>query len=137
VRLFLDHNLSSQLIKPILAILPGHTVRYALEEKLSTTDDIPLFSELVERRFDALITRDRNQLADREERAALLSSGLHWIGVKDPHVPGLLGIALDSAAITIGLTIILPELVTGQCIYQFPAIPHQQQQRAKRLRPQL
>jgi hypothetical protein len=58
---------------------------------------------------------------------------VHWLGVRDTRVSGVLGIALDSAAITIGLTIVMPELASGQCAYRFPAIPHQNQQRAKRL----
>jgi hypothetical protein len=131
VKFFIDHNLSPQLIKPILAIHPRHTFLCALEEQLTKTDDVPLFSELVKRGFEAIITRDRNQLANDDERAALLASGLHWLGVKDTHVPGLLGIALDAAAVTIGLTVVLPELTAEQRAYRFPAIPHQKSQRAK------
>lgn len=131
MKFFLDHNLSPQLIKPILAIHPKHTVRSALEERLTTTDDIPLFAELVRRRFEAIITRDRNQLAEPAERTALGSSGLHWLGVKDTHTRGLLGIALDTAAITIGLTMVLPELTGEQRAFRFPAMPHQESQRAK------
>jgi hypothetical protein len=133
VKFFIDHNLSPQLIPPLLAIHPKHNFKCALEEGLTAVEDIPLFAELVDRQFQAIITRDRNQLTDAEERAALEASGLHWLGVKDTHVKGLLGIALDSASITIGLTIVLPELATGQCAYRFPAVPHQHQQRAKRL----
>lgn len=62
MKFFIDHNLSPQLIKPILAIHPRHTFLCALEEQLTKTDDIPLFSELVKRGFEAIITRDRNQL---------------------------------------------------------------------------
>lgn len=131
MRFFLDHNLSPQLIKPLLSIHPKHDFRCALNEALTAMEDIPLFSTLVERHFDAIITRDRNQLADPKERAALQVSGLRWLGVKDTHVPGLLGIALDSASITVGLTLVLPELEAGPCAYRFPAIPHQKQQRAK------
>ncbi len=97
------------------------------------TEDIPLFAELVERDFDVIITRDRNQLADADERNALRESGLCWLGVKDTHVRGLLGIALDFAAITVGLVMVMAELETGQCAYRFPAIPHQKGQRAKLL----
>jgi hypothetical protein len=131
VRFFLDHNLSPRLIGPLLAVHPKHNFQCALNEGLTATADIPLFAELVDRRFEAIITRDRNQLADSDERTALLASGLHWLGVKDTHVPGLLGIALDSAAITIGLTMVLSDLEAGQCAYRFPAIPHQKAQRAK------
>jgi hypothetical protein len=133
VRFFIDHNLSPQLVQPLVTILPDHTFTCAINEGLAATDDIPLFTELVERDFEVIITRDRNQLADPDERAALRASGLRWLGVKDTHVPGLLGIALDSAAITVGLVMVLPDLRTGQCAFRFPAVPHQRGQRAKPL----
>ena len=133
MRFFIDHNLSPQLLSPLVSIHPKHGFRCALQEDLAAAKDIPLFSELVDRQFEAIITRDRNQLADPDECAALRASGLHWLGVKDTGVPGLLGLALDSAAITVGLTIVLPDLESGQQAYRFPAIPHQHRQRAKQI----
>jgi hypothetical protein len=133
MRFFLDHNLSPRLVKPLASVHPKHDFRCALDEGLTATQDIPLFAALAERDFQAIITRDRNQLVKSDECAALRTSGLHWLGVKDTHVPGLLGIALESASITTGLTIVLPDLATGQCAFRLLAIPHQRQQRAKRL----
>lgn len=88
--------------------------------------------ELASRRFDAIITRDRNQLLDHDERRALIDSGLHWLGAKDTQVGGLKGISLDCASITIGLAIVLPELLSGrQHAFTFRALPHQREQRVK------
>jgi hypothetical protein len=77
VKFFLDHNLSPRLIKPLVTIHPKHSFGCALEEGLTATEDIPLFAELADRQFEAIITRDRNQLSDPEECAALQASGLH------------------------------------------------------------
>lgn len=132
MRFFLDNNLSPRLAAPIAAILPGHSCGCAREEGLTAVDDIPLFAELSSRNFDAIITRDRNQLADREERQALVESGLHWLGTKDTQVGGLLGISLDCASITVGLAIVLPDLAPGrQRAFTFRALPHQREQRVK------
>ena len=75
---------------------------------------------------------DRNQLADVDERQALIDSGLHWLGTKDTQVGGLLGISLDCASITVGLAIVLPDLASGsQRAFTFRALPHQREQRVK------
>ncbi len=131
MKFFVDHNLSPQLIKTLPAILLDHEFRCALDEGLTAEDDIPLFSKLVERGFHALITRDRNQLTDQDERKALVTSGLHWLGVRQPSASGLLGLALDSASITVGLTMVLPDLRSGQRAFKFHAVPHQLGQRVK------
>jgi PIN like domain len=137
VRFFLDHNLSPRLIHTIAAILPEHDYCCARDEQLTNVDDIPLFAELCRRGFDTLITRDRQQLVDASERGALIGSGLHWLGVREPKVGGLIGLALDSAAITIGLTLVLPDLGAVQRAYRFQAVPHQKDQRAKPIPLQL
>lgn len=131
MRFFLDNNLSPRLAEPVAALLPEHSCCCARDEGLTTVDDVPLFAEVAHRRFDAIITRDRNQLSDGEERRALIDSGLHWLGTKDTKVGGLKGMSLDCASITIGLAIVLPELSGGQRAFTFNALPHQREQRVK------
>jgi restriction endonuclease Mrr len=89
VKFFLDAN-ETAVILPVLAQVFGddHVFRTAAEENLADVDDIPLFAELRKRRFDALITRDKNQLADSSEREALRNAELHWIGHAEPKVRG-------------------------------------------------
>ncbi len=131
MRFFVDHNLTPRLITTVSSIHRDHEFRCARDEGLMAEDDIPLFAKLAARGFDAIITRDGNQLINPEERLALVESGLHWLGVSPPKAGGLLGLALDSAAITVGLTIVLPELHGGQRAFRFPAVPHQTEQRVK------
>ncbi|MFL6121628.1 hypothetical protein [Actinophytocola sp.] len=132
MKFFLDNNLSPRLVAPVTALLHGHSCCCARDEGLTAVDDVPLFAELTTRRFDAIITRDRNQLSDHAERQALIDSGLHWLGAKDAQVGGLKGISLDCASITIGRAIVLPELLSGgQHAFTFRALPHQREQRVK------
>ena len=77
MKFFVDNNLSPRLLPTLTALLPDHEFTCALHEGLTAVNDILLFSELAQRGFNALITRDRNQLADTEERRALVDSGLH------------------------------------------------------------
>ncbi|OLR89833.1 PIN-like domain-containing protein [Actinokineospora bangkokensis] len=132
MKFFIDHNLSPRLIPNVAAIHGAQQFSCARDEGLAAVDDIPLFAELRGRGFDAIVTRDANQLADPQERIALIESGLHWIGLRGAKVAGLAGLALDSAAITVGLTLVLPELAAGtQAAYPLKAIPHQREQRIK------
>ncbi|UGU29876.1 hypothetical protein LT350_25485 [Mycolicibacterium smegmatis] len=90
MKFFLDANETS-VILPVLTQVYGanHTFRSAIEERLTDFDDIPLFSELRKRDFDAIITRDKNQLRNPDERSALHREKLHWIGHVEPKVEGV------------------------------------------------
>lgn len=90
MKFFLDAN-ETAVILPVLIEVFGaeHTFRSADEEQLADVDDIPLFGELRRRRFDAIITRDKNQLKDPDERTALRKARLHWIGHAEPKVEGI------------------------------------------------
>jgi predicted nuclease of predicted toxin-antitoxin system len=133
VKFFIDHNLSPRLISTIAVLHPDNTYACARDEGLNAMDDIPLFGELAKRKFNAIITRDSNQLTNTVEREALIESGLHWLGVSDTKAGALRGLALDSAAITIGLTLVLPELTGEQRAYRFKAVPHQAEQRVRQI----
>lgn len=133
MKFFVDHNLSPTLIGTVSPMHPDHDFRCARDESLMAEHDIPLFTKLTHRRFDAIITRDGNQLVDPDEMQALVNSGLHWLGISPAKGKGLLGIALDSAAITVGLTMVLPDLERHQSAVRFRAIPHQREQRVKHI----
>lgn len=132
MKFFVDNNLSPKLTATLAALHPQHQYRCARDESLMATEDIPLFGKLVEREFSVLLTRDRNQLASPEEATALRQSRLHWLGLKESKEPGLLGLALDSAAITTALAHLLPELVEAkQSAYLIKAVPKQRDQRIR------
>lgn len=92
MRFFLDENESQVVLEPLRLLYMSHEFVLWQDEGLGGLDDIPLIRELSRRRFDALITRDKNQLSDPDERRALIDGHVHWIGHKEPE-PGLAGIA--------------------------------------------
>lgn len=134
MKFFIDQNLTHQLTGTVAALHRDHEFRSALEEKLTAVDDIPLYAILVDRGFQAIITRDRAQMADDDEFDALIACGLHWLGVTQPKVDGLLSLALDTAAVTLGLTHVLHELDGEQMAFRFKTINHEYGQRVKKLR---
>jgi PIN like domain len=92
VRFFLDENESEVILGPLRLLYDSHEFVVWSDEQLGGLDDVPLFEALAVRGFDALITRDKNQLSDKNERRALIEAGLHWIGHKEPEA-GLAGLA--------------------------------------------
>lgn len=114
-RLFLDENVSHVYAKSLRPLLKTATLSSAVEEHLNGLPDVELFAELSRRKFDAIITHDRNQLQLLEELAALRNSGLHWIGLSTPE-----GRALEvHGQIMSTLMFVIPSLVAA-----WPAVPH-------------
>ncbi|WP_228002115.1 hypothetical protein [Nocardia australiensis] len=89
MRFFLDNNETDAILPVLKLVFHEHEFRTAAEEKLQDALDIPLFYELRSRTFDAIVTRDKNQLSRADEKAALRESGLHWIGHRDPNTEGI------------------------------------------------
>lgn len=128
----MDAN-ETAIILPVLVEVYGaeHAFRTAYQEKLSGYDDIPLFEELRERRFDAIITRDKNQLRDPEERNALRAANLHWIGHQEPKVQGLEIISTLGAGYLAAFPHVLNGLdaAQGPTSFRVKAVPRLQRQR--------
>lgn len=133
MRFFVDENETDAILPPLRATFLQHEFRGSKEEELGGIDDIPLFAIVAERGFDALITRDSNQLDDRDERRALIESGLHWIGHKQPGASGELGIALTSAAYMAAMPHIVSALPTVEQPHAFhvKGLASQEGQRVK------
>lgn len=89
MRFFLDNNETDAILPVLKLVFPSQNFRTAAQESLEDALDIPLFAELKRRGFDAIITRDKNQLADPDEKKALRNCGLHWIGHRDPNTEGI------------------------------------------------
>jgi len=81
VKLFIDENLPAQLVRPLSGIFPRDKFQSSTETGTSGWDDVPLIHELGERGFNAIITLDRHQLDNPDEREALRDAGLDWIGI--------------------------------------------------------
>ncbi|WP_067823753.1 hypothetical protein [Nocardia inohanensis] len=89
MKFFLDNNETEAILTVLRPVFHVETFRTAADEDLQDALDIDLFTELHDREFDAIITRDKNQLANQDEKNALRLSGLHWIGHKDPNTDGI------------------------------------------------
>ena len=113
--LFLDENVSHVYAKSLRPFVKTATMSSAVEEHLTGVPDNELFAALSERKFDGIITHDRNQLQNPEELEALQQSRLHWIGLSSPE-----GRALEvHGQILSTLMFVVPTLVA-----EWPAMPH-------------
>ncbi len=133
MKFFLDNNETPQILSVLAPVYRQHEFRTAVEEHLTDLLDIPLFQELSNRGFDAIITRDRNQLGDPAERGALRSAGLHWIGHKEPNTEGISIITSLTAGYLSAFPHILNEISAATCPLSFrvQAIPRELKQRVK------
>lgn len=86
IRLCLDENMNRKLATSLRPVFRGIGFTSVHEEQLLHEEDIPLFRELSSRGIDGIVTLDRQQLLQHEERQALRESGIHWIGL--PHPDG-------------------------------------------------
>ena len=109
MKFFVDENETAAIVQPLETVLFQHEFRSAEQEELGGVEDVDLFAEIARRGFDALITRDRNQLANRDERLKLIECGLHWIGHKEPGATGELLIS----CLVAGYVLALPYVVSA------------------------
>ncbi len=110
MRFFLDENESPAILHPLRAVYFQHEFSSADEESLRGTLDVELIHEVARRGFHAILTQDRNQLSNRDERQAYIDTGLHWIGHTEPDARGLLLIATTSAAYLAAMPHIINEI---------------------------
>lgn len=94
---FIDENLSQSLSPLLAAIFRRERFKTASQAVLLATDDVDLFQELRARDFDCIITQDKMQLENPDERAGLRDAGLHWLGLPEMHLGGAAGLAAQAA----------------------------------------
>jgi len=122
VKFFLDENVSVGCLKPLEALYGEHEFRHAYKEGLGGTKDVPLLGMLSQQGYDAIITKDRTQLRDDEERRAIFDAGLHWIGYAAKGVKGLRGLATETATLTVGLVYVLADLRPEPHVYKLKGV---------------
>jgi hypothetical protein len=110
VKFFVDENSHLQVAELLGSIYSAHEFRNFAEERLAGYEDVPLFQELAERNFDAIITNDRNQTRDAHERRALIDARLHWIGHTRVGRSGLAGVTMTIAGVLAGFPYVLDTL---------------------------
>lgn len=131
MKFFVDENMNAACIPPLSATYLDHEFRSAWDEGLSGEKDLALFRELRRRRFQAIITMDRQQLQDQAERQALADARLHWVGYRSKGIGGLRGLALETATVTAGLAYALEDWQSDPHQYLLSHIPHDKPQRVK------
>lgn len=131
MKFYLDENFPPGIINTIALIHDEHIFRSWQDEGLESTLDVPLFAALRERGFDVLVTRDRAQLRNIDERAALMKSGLVWVGLADVKLRGREKLATTAASLIAGLGHIASDQRTEPVGYLVNNVPHQMSQRVK------
>lgn len=114
-KFFVDENLPPHLAGALSAVHRKDRFRSAEAESLRGVYDVALFGELQLRDFDGIITLDKAQIDNVEERDGLRAAGLHWVGLQQP--PGS-GITVYSKLTSMAL-LGLPHLLSS-----WPAAPH-------------
>lgn len=117
MRFIADSNILGPTVDLLRTIFSEHEFATTLANGVEDMDDIPLFSFAAEHGYNAIITKDREQWRDLNERAALDESGLHWIGHRTKDHSGLRGLALQAATVISGLAFVLADWRTDPHIY--------------------
>lgn len=131
MKVYLDENLPSFVARPLSVVYAAHTFRTCEDEDLRGLDDVPLLATLRERGFHAIVTRDRNQLKDPDERGAVVSSGLRWIGVADKKLSGLEQITITVSTLIAGMRFVFDHEPSGPTSYALQTVPHMETQRVR------
>jgi hypothetical protein len=134
VRFLIDENVNVSVCDPLRILFPDHEFTTVVEQGFVGLLDVDLFEAMSVAGFGALVTHDRRQLqADSSERQALRDRGLHWIGIKPSGRPGIVGAALETAALVAGLPYVLADLdqSTVPTAFHLRNVPFEHDQRVK------
>lgn len=131
MKFYLDENFPPDLLDTIRLIYDDHEFASWEDEGLSGATDVELFATLPDRGFDALLTRDRRQLENVDERTALVASGLGWIGLKENSLKGREKLAITAASLVAGLLHVIEAMNEGDRTFQIYNVPHTRTQRMK------
>lgn len=110
-KLFIDENLPPA-IGPVIEQMFRRQlmVRTGRQESTLGMKDVPLIEHLSALSFAGIITSDFAQIdTNDDERTALRSAGLHWIGVPKPNASGIAQISQITAAVISAMPKILAE----------------------------
>ncbi|HVU72044.1 MAG TPA: hypothetical protein VHE83_03695 [Mycobacteriales bacterium] len=83
MKILLDENVPKQLLEPLDLALGDHVVHHVDDLGWKRKKDLILFRDARIRSFNVIVTNDKGQLADEDERKALRNAGLHYVGYPD------------------------------------------------------
>ncbi len=93
MRLLVDEETAVQVLEPLRHVLIGHQVTHVSEVAWKGKKDRQVLPDAKNAGYDVLITRDRAQLNDPSECAAIKKSGLHHVRYTQ-RLEGMRGLAL-------------------------------------------
>mgnify|MGYP001231028491 CR=1 FL=1 len=108
-KFYIDENLMPDVVPSLISVYKGHHFRVPSQEHLLGLDDLELFPELALRNYNCIVTEDKQQLSNQEERDALRVANLHWVGFKKLPVAGVAQLASQVAIVTSGLGWVLDD----------------------------
>ncbi|AWD24243.2 hypothetical protein C0205_03140 [Micrococcus luteus] len=98
MKFLVDENEHAGICAPLTMLHPAHTFEHVSAVGLAGLLDVELFAAMHARGYNALLTQDRAQIMDNlEELDALLEHGIHWIGRKQSHQPGIRSLAIATS----------------------------------------
>lgn len=123
MRVLVDEDTAVQVLGPLRHVLIGHQVTHVSELEWKGKKDRQVLRDARNADFDALITRDRNQLTDPGECDAIKKSGLHHIRYTQ-RLEGMRGLALALGALIAAMPMIIQQLeeVDGQRLVRMASI---------------
>lgn len=131
MKVYLDENMPPLLVQPLSAVYLQHSFSSWVDEGLRGKEDIPLLGILKDRHFDAIITRDRNQLRVPEERIAVVESGLRWIGLTSKRLTGLEQITITVSSLVAGLRFVFEHTPEAPTSYHVRCVQPGRSERVK------
>lgn len=130
-RILVDENIPPLVAQTLRSAFIGHEFLSAHDNppRYVGVDDIELFARLGQDGFGAIITQDRNQVRDSDERAALRQYNLHWIGLQAKRHGGVKGIAMSAATLMAGMPFVLTDWRDVPHLYRLKGVQAEQGQR--------
>lgn len=109
MRILVDEDTAVQVVDALRHLLSGHQVDHITQLNCSGNKDRCVLRDAASTGYDVFITKDRNQLNDPDELAAIKKSKLHHVRYSQHH-PGLPGFALALGSILAAMTAVIAEL---------------------------
>ena len=123
MRVLIDEDSAVQLVEPLRHLLPHHHVDHITQVNWAAKKDHSVLADAKRTRYQVFITKDRSQLNDPKECAAIKKSGLHHVRYRERH-PGLQGLALALGAVIAAMPAVMDELenADGQMLVQIVSL---------------
>jgi hypothetical protein len=109
MRVLIDEDTAVQLLTPLRHLLRRHTVEHVGLIKWKGKKDRSVLNDAKNSGYEVFITRDRNQLSDPAECAAIKKSQLHHIRYAQRR-EGMVGLGLALGAIIAAMPMVMDEL---------------------------